>query len=98
MASRPGGVEEFDPPVKTMNKASEYTGSLAPARVDQNHRCTGASTTWPLAAGVSLRSLEVPLLLSTDPSTRFMLSMARRCAMPWQLPRTPLSCVTKILI
>ncbi|CAE7942244.1 Clcn3, partial [Symbiodinium sp. KB8] len=30
MASRPGGVEEFDPPVKTMNKASEYTGTFAP--------------------------------------------------------------------
>ena len=38
MASRPGGVEEFDPPVKTMNKASEYTGSLAPADQDHNVR------------------------------------------------------------
>ena len=38
MASRPGGVEEFDPPVKTMNKASEYTGSLALADQDHNVR------------------------------------------------------------
>ena len=38
MDRRPGGVEEFDPPVKTGNKAAEYSGGLLARKANSTKR------------------------------------------------------------